>query len=57
MDLKMYYQVNFQLIHHHKWSLNDLESLFPWEREVYLGQLQAYIQQENDRMQTQMLKG
>ncbi len=57
MDLKVYYQVNFQLMHHHKWSLNDLESLMPWEREVYLGQLQTYIQHENDRMQSQALKG
>jgi len=57
MDLKMYYIVNFQLVHHHKWSLSDLESLMPWEREAYLGQLQTYIQQENDRMQSQMLKG
>jgi hypothetical protein len=57
MDLKMYYIVNFQLVHHHKWPLSDLESLMPWEREVYLGQLQTYIQQENDRIQSQMLKG
>ena len=33
---------------HHKYSLTELDNMMPWERDVYTGLLQEYIQKEND---------
>jgi hypothetical protein len=46
-DLASYYKTNFALLQHHKYSLSDLENMIPWEREVYVGLLQQYIEEEN----------
>jgi hypothetical protein len=46
-SLESYYQTNFQLIQHHKYSLTELENMIPWEREVYVGLLKNYIEEEN----------
>jgi hypothetical protein len=46
-DLASYYQVNFALIQHHKYSLTELENMIPWEREVYLSLLRQHIEEEN----------
>jgi len=39
---------------HHHYSLNEIESLIPWERDLYVGQLEKYIAEENERIE--MLK-
>jgi len=52
-SLESYYQTNFALIQHHKWSLTELESMLPWEREVYITLLQQYIEEENLKAQQQ----
>ena len=41
--------LNFQLMQHHKWSLTELENLIPWEREVYILQLEKWIEDENKK--------
>ena len=46
-SLESYYNVNFQLMQHHKYSLTELENMMPWEREVYVSLLQTYIEEEN----------
>jgi hypothetical protein len=46
-SLASYYQVNFALIQHHKYSLTELENMIPWEREVYITLLKQYIEEEN----------
>jgi hypothetical protein len=38
---------------YHKWSLNEIENLIPWEREIYVLQLEQYIKEENQKLQTQ----
>jgi hypothetical protein len=45
--LASYYQINFSLMQHHKYSLTEIENLIPWEREVYITLLQQYIEEEN----------
>lgn len=35
---------------HHKYSLSELEEMLPWERQIYISQLEAYIQEENERI-------
>jgi len=45
-SLENYYKTNFALMHHHKYSLSELETMIPWEREVYTNLLLAYLQEE-----------
>jgi len=51
IDLESYYKLNFSLIQHHKYSLTEIENMIPWEREVYLGLLNQYIEEENLKAQ------
>ena len=44
-----YYQTNFAMMQHHKYSLSELENMIPWEREVYVTLLSDYIKEENER--------
>ena len=53
IDLESYYKVNFSLIQHHKYSLTEMENMMPWERDIYLGMLNQYVEEENMRIQQQ----
>lgn len=50
-DLASYFQINFALMQHHKYSLTELENMIPWEKEIYLTLLQQYIEEENLKQQ------
>ena len=52
-SLESYYKVNFALMQHHKYSLTELENMIPWEKDIYLGLLEQYIEQENLKAQQQ----
>ena len=47
IDLESYFKLNFALIQHHKYSLTEIENMMPWERDIYLGLLNQYIEDEN----------
>ncbi len=47
IDLESYFKLNFALIQHHKYSLTEIENMMPWERDIYLGLLNQYIEEEN----------
>jgi len=34
---------------HHKYSLTELDSLFPWEKEVYVSLLVKHIKEEKEK--------
>ena len=53
IDLESYYKVCFSLIQHHKYSLTEIENMMPWERDIYLGMLNQYVEEENMRIQQQ----
>jgi hypothetical protein len=36
---------------HHKYSLTELESMLPWEKEVYITLLSQYIEEQNPKNQ------
>ena len=36
-------------MHHHKYSLEELENMIPWEREVYVTLLMQHIEEESER--------
>ena len=35
---------------HHKYSLTELESMLPWERDIYVTMLIQYIEEENQKL-------
>tara|TARA_B110000902_G_C14236775_1_gene560943 strand:+ start:1621 stop:1752 length:132 start_codon:yes stop_codon:yes gene_type:complete len=41
---------------HHKYSLREIESLMPWERDVYVNLLTSYIKEENEKKQREAQK-
>ena len=44
------------MIQHHKYSLTELENMLPWEREIYVGLLQNWIKEENERIEKENRK-
>ena len=44
------------MMRHHKYSLNDLENMLPWERDIYVDLLQQHIKEENDKIREQNRK-
>ena len=49
-NLKNYYTTNFALMQHHKYSLSELESMLPWERDIYITLLTQFIEEENEKI-------
>tara|TARA_B100000085_G_scaffold282231_1_gene310381 strand:+ start:795 stop:974 length:180 start_codon:yes stop_codon:yes gene_type:complete len=50
-SLESYYETNFALMQHHKYSLTELENMLPWEREVYIALLQNYLEEQRLKQQ------
>jgi len=49
--LSNYYQTNFSLMTHHKYSLNDVEGMIPWERDIYVKMLIDYLEKLKEEQQ------
>ena len=45
------------MIQHHKWSLTEIEDMLPYERDIYVNLLNAYVEEENDRIKQQNQSG
>ena len=48
-SLYNYYETNFALMQHHKYSLTELDNMIPFEREIYVNLLMQWIKEERDR--------
>ena len=55
-NLGNYYQTNFALMQHHKYSLTELDNMLPWERDIYISLLIQYIEQENQKIKERQNK-
>jgi|TARA_R110001592_G_scaffold64909_2_gene199457 hypothetical protein len=44
------------MMQYHKYSLTELENMLPWEREIYVGLLQNYIKEENEKIEKENRK-
>jgi len=51
MDLANYYKLNFALIQYHKYSLTEIETMLPWERDVYVTLLEQHLEEERQKQQ------
>jgi len=45
------------LIHHHKWDMQYIDNLMPWEKEIYVTLLVNFLKEEEKRMKEQQAKG
>ena len=36
------------MMQHHNYSLEELENMVPWEREIYIGLLINYLREEKE---------
>tara|TARA_E500000318_G_C3478391_1_gene179423 strand:- start:192 stop:380 length:189 start_codon:yes stop_codon:yes gene_type:complete len=55
-SLVNFYQTNFQLVHHFKYSLTEIENMVPWEREVYLTMLINHLKEEAEKAKAKQRK-
>jgi hypothetical protein len=44
------------MMQHHKYSLTELDSMMPWEREIYVSLLIDHIKEENERAKKKVQK-
>ena len=51
ISLESYYETNFSMIQHHKWSLTEIENLIPWERDVYVQMLSDHLKEQQKKNQ------
>lgn len=49
-SLENYYQMQFSLVQHHKYSLTELDNMIPYELDIYVKLLTEHIKSlENER--------
>jgi hypothetical protein len=41
------------MVQHHKYSLNELDNMIPWERQIYVEMLKQYIENEKEKIKLQ----
>jgi len=51
--LANYYQTNFSLMQHHKYSLSDIDNMIPWERDIYVKMLIDYLDKLREEQEKQ----
>lgn len=45
-----FYAINSTLMLHYKYSLEDLENMLPWERELYIVFVEQYVKEQNEQI-------
>lgn len=49
-SLMNYYKLNFAMVQHHNYSLEELEDMLPFEREIYTSMLVDHLEKERERL-------
>ena len=52
MNLGEYYKITFSLAQHHKYSISDIENMIPFERDIYVEMLLAYLDEQKKEMES-----
>ena len=47
--LENYYRTNFIFMQHYKWSLSDIDSMYPFERDLYI----MFLKQDQEHQKEQ----
>ena len=56
-SLENYYKTNFAMMQHHKYSLEEIENMLPWEREIYIGLLTKFLEEEKEKVKKEQKRG
>lgn len=48
-SLENYYQVMFALRQHHGWTIPEIEDLIPYERDLFVGMLEGYLEELKEK--------
>jgi len=40
----------------HGWNIEEIENMYPWERDIYFAMLNNHIEEENQRLEAQNKK-
>ena len=57
MNLENYFRLNFAMMQYLKYSLTEIENMMPWERDIYVGLLQAHLEEERLKEQQRRANG
>jgi len=38
------------MMQHHNYSLEEIENMLPWEREIYIGLLTKFLEEEKEKV-------
>lgn len=52
-SLMNHYKTNFSLMHHHKYSLAEIENMIPWEKFIYVDLLKQYLKEQQEMARDQ----
>ena len=44
------------MMQHHGYSLEELDNMMPWEREIYVTLLREHVKEENEKLKEQERK-
>lgn len=44
------YRLNFHLMQFYNYSLVDIENMLPWERDIYVTLVRAFVDEENAKI-------
>jgi len=45
----VYYKNIFALAQHHKYQISEIENLLPFERDIYIDMLLAWIEEQKEK--------
>jgi hypothetical protein len=51
-----YFETNFAMVQHHKYSLEEIENMIPWERRIYIELLIQHLKDEKEHMEQERSK-
>lgn len=55
-NLIAFVKTNFDLKKYHNYSMNEIESMLPWERRVHIDQIKSQVSVERERQREEELR-
>jgi len=47
-NIPVFYKTNFTLVQNHKYSLTEIENMYPFERDIFVEMLAQQIEQQRE---------
>lgn len=48
-NIAVYYKTIFSMVHHHKYSLSEVNDMYPFERDLFVAMISDYIEKQNEK--------